>query len=165
MLEHSISLVEQISKKTREISATIPALGITVGEDRWLVPMSDIGEILPVSKITPAFLTYPWFLGVINVRGGIYGLCDLGGYLDNKLTCTSTKNRIFSIAPRLGTGYAVLTESVLGIRNLMEFTHQQDREDKRAIVAGTYSDRQGRLWRMLNLRALVRLESFRQVSR
>ncbi len=165
MSGHSLSLVEQISKKTRETSATIPALGITIGEDRWLVPMSDISEILPVPKITPVFLTQPWFLGVINVRGSVYGLCDLSGYFDNKPTCISTKSRIFLTTPRLGAGYALLAGNVLGIRNLMEFTRQQNHEDRRSVVAGTYSDRQDRRWRMLNLRALVQLESFRQVNR
>lgn len=164
MPERRLLPAEQISKKAEEILMTVPVLGITIGEGRWLVPMSNISEILPVPRVTPVFLTQPWFLGVINVRGNIYGLCDLSSYLDDMPTYASTKNRVFLIAPRLGSGYAVLTGSILGIRNLMEFTRQPDHEGKRRVVAGLYNDRQGRLWRMLNLPALVQLESFLQAS-
>ncbi|MBV6389730.1 MAG: hypothetical protein JNIBNLAF_01377 [Nitrosomonas europaea] len=164
MSEHQSSLTEQINKKAQETSATIPVLGITIGDDRWLIPMSNISEILPVPKITPVFLTQPWFLGVINVRGNVYGLCDLSHYLDNTSTCISAKTRVFLTIPRLGVSYAMLAGSVLGIRNLMEFVPQSDHEDKRPVVAGIYKDRQDRLWRMLNLPALLQLESFQRAG-
>lgn len=153
-------LTEKISKKAQEISTTIPVLGITIGEDRWLVPMRNISEILPVPKVTKVFLTQPWFTGVINLRGNVYGLCDLSHYLDNIPTCISAKSRVFLTIPYLGASYAMLAGSVLGIRNMMEFVPQSDHEDKRLVVAGIYKDRQDRLWRMLNLPALMQLESF-----
>ncbi len=165
MSEYQLPLTKQISKKIQEtLLATVPVLGITMSEDRWLIPMSNISEILPVPKITPVFLTQPWFLGVINVRGNIYGLCDLSHYLDNKSTHIGAKNRVFLTIPSRGASYAMLAGNVLGIRNLMEFVPQSGHEDKRPVVAGIYKDRQDRLWRLLNLPALVQLESFLQAS-
>ncbi|WP_240141381.1 chemotaxis protein CheW [Nitrosomonas sp. HPC101] len=157
-------MTEQSNTKVQKISLAIPVLGITINEDRWLIPMNDISEILPVPKITPVFLTHPWFLGVINVHDNIYGVCDLAHYLDEKPTRVNVKTRIFLTASRSRTGYAMLAESVLGIRDLMEFTRQPDHEDKRPVIANIYNDRQNRSWRMLNLPALVRLESFLKVS-
>jgi len=151
--------------KLQETASTIPALGITIGEDRWLVSMSDIGEILPVPKITSVFLTQPWFLGVIHVRGKIYGLSDLACYLTQTPTQIGAKNRIFLIASHLGTGYALLAGSILGIRNLAEFTREPNQAGNEAIMSGVYNDRQGRSWRMLNLSSLVQIESFLQPNR
>ncbi|MXS81198.1 CheW protein [Nitrosomonas eutropha] len=157
-------LTEQINNKTQEVPLSIPVLGVTIGEDRWLIPMDAISEILPVPKITPVFLTHLWFLGIINVRGNIYGLCDLAHYLDKKTTRINVRTRVFLTDSHPGTGYAILAESVLGIRDLMEFTRQPDHEDERSVIADVYNDRQNRLWRKLNLPALVRLKSFLQAS-
>lgn len=157
-------MTEQSNTKVQKASFAIPVLGITINEDRWLIPMGNISEILPVPKITPVFLTHPWFLGIINVHGNIYGVCDLAHYLGEKPTRVNAKTRIFLTASRPGAGYAMLAESVLGIRDLMEFTHQPDHEDKRPVIANVYNDRQNRSWRMLNLPVLVQLESFLKVS-
>ncbi len=151
--------------KLQETASTIPVLGITIGEDRWLVSMNDIGEILPVPKITSVFLTQPWFLGAIHVRGKIYGLSDLACYLTHTPTQIGAKNRIFLISSHLGTGYALLAGSILGIRNLAEFTHEPSQAGNETIMSGIYNDRQGRSWRMLNLSSLMQIESFLQPSR
>ncbi len=164
MLEYQLTLTEHISKKIQEASITVPVLGVIIGEDRWLVPMHHIGEVLPVPKITPVFLTHSWFLGVINVRGDLYGVCDLARYLGGIPTQTGVKNRIFLIASCLGVNCAILTSGMLGIRNLLEFTRQSDCQDSDSIVAGIYNDRQGKTWRILNLPVLVRLESFLQIA-
>lgn len=162
-----MSPVIPINKQMQEAPSSIPVLGITINENRWLIPMNDIGEILPVPKITPVFLTYPWFLGVINVRGNIYGLSDLGHYLDKQPTRISAKTRIFLLASRLGKGYAILAENILGIRDLTEFTRQTEtgHENKSPVITGMYNDRQDRHWRMLSLPTLVQLPSFLQASR
>lgn len=160
-----MSLTAQINKEIRETPLSIPVLGATIGENRWLIPMHDIREILPVPEITPVFLTHSWFLGVINAHGNIYGLCDLGHYLDKKTVCINAKTRTLLIAPHLGKGYALLAENILGIRDLTEFTRQADHESKQPALSSIYHDRQNRLWHMLNLPVLVRLKSFLQASR
>ncbi len=159
-------LTKQISRKIQKASATIPVLGVMIGEERWLVPMNDIGQILPVPKIiTPVFLTHSWFLGVINAHGNLYGVCDLARYLHQIPTPIEAKSRLFLAAPRLDMNCAMLAGSVLGIRNLLEFTCQPYPEDTRPVVTEIYNDRQGRIWRVLNLPVLVRLKSFLQVAR
>lgn len=160
-----MSLTTQFNQDIQEALPTVPVLGITIDEDRWLIPMNDIKEILPVPQITPVFLTHPWFLGVINVRGAIYGLSDLGAYLNKKLAHINMKTRVFLLASYLGAGYALLAENILGIRDLTEFTLQPDYKDKSLVVAAMYHDHQYRHWRMLDLPTLVQLNPFLQVSR
>lgn len=158
-------LTTQSDQHIQKTSSTIPVLGITVNEERWLIPMRDIKEILLVPSITPVFLTQPWFLGVVNIRGIIYGISDLNAYLNKEPVNINVKTRIFLLASYLGTGYALLAENMLGIRDLTEFTLQSDSKDQQPVVAAQYQDRQNRCWHMLNLSVLMQLDSFLDVSR
>lgn len=160
-----MSPITQTNKTAQAIAHSIPVLGVTIGENRWLIPMHDIKEILPVPTIIPVFLTQPWFLGIINAHGNIYGLCDLGRYLGKQPASINAKTRALLIAPRLGRGYAMLAENILGIRDLTEFSYQADQESKQSTIVSIYADRQNRLWQMLNLPVLMQLNSFLQVSR
>ena len=163
-LEYQLALTEQINSSVEQASVTVPLFGVTLGEERWLVPMNDVGEVLPVPNVTCVFLTQPWFLGVINVRGKLYGLCDLAQYCGGVSTRIGVKTRVLLIASRLGPNCAILTGCMLGIRNLSEFTHQIDCLDTRPFVKGVYRDRQGRIWRILNLPILMRLDSFFRIA-
>lgn len=163
-LEYQLDLTEKINRKIEEDSVTIPALGILIGEDRWLVPMRDITEILPVPRITPAPLTRTWFLGIINVRGRLYGVSDISCYMHGELTKIGKKSRVFLINPRLGVGFSVLVGSILGIRNLLEFDRQPSIDQSQSFVAEIYSDKQGRTWRALKVSALVQVASFLQIE-
>lgn len=165
MLAYQLTLTEQINHMADQSATTIPVLGVTLGEERWLVPMYDIGEVLPVPKITPVFLAQPWFLGLINVRGNLYGLCDLARYFGGVATQIGMRTRIFLISSRLCPNCAILAGNMHGIRNLSEFTQQLDCQDTRPFIKEIYCDRQGRIWRTLNLLALVRLKSFFEIAR
>lgn len=57
------------------MSATV--LGLLIGDDRYLVHMKEINEVIQVPEIVPVPLTHPWFLGIINVHGTLYGITDL----------------------------------------------------------------------------------------
>ena len=166
MLDYQLALNAQIDKINPNQPATIPVLGFLIGNDRWLVGMNEIGEVLPVPKITPVFLTRSWFLGMINVHGNPYGLCDLTQFIgDAPTTGHSIKNRVILATSRLHANCAILTGGMLGIRSMAEFTLSPDSDDPRPFVTGIYHDRQGRPWRVLNLARLVRLQAFYQIAR
>ncbi len=165
MLDYQLTLNAQIDKIHPNQSETIPVLGFSVGEDRWLVVMNEIGEVLPVPKITPVSLTQSWFLGMINVHGNPCGLCDLAQFIGDTPTGIDVKNRVILAASRLHANCAILTGGMLGIRSMAEFALLPDSDDPRPFVAGIYNDRQGRVWRMLNLARLVRSQSFHQIAR
>ena len=46
-----------------------------------LVPLATAGEIFAVGTLAPVPHTQPWFLGVANLRGGLYGVVDLAAFL------------------------------------------------------------------------------------
>ncbi|MDT8363533.1 MAG: chemotaxis protein CheW [Nitrosomonas sp.] len=165
MLDYQLALNAQIDKPHPDQPETVPVLGFAVGDDRWLVTMNEIGKVMPVPKITSVFLTRPWFLGMINVHGNPYGLCDLAQFTGAPPIILGTKTRIILAASRLHANCAILTSSMLGIRSMSEFSPSPDSDDPRSFVTAIYNDRQNRTWRMLNLARLVRLQSFHQIAR
>ncbi|SFE44999.1 chemotaxis protein CheW [Nitrosomonas sp. Nm166] len=52
-------------------------LGVTMGGKRYLIPMTEVNEVIPIPKLAYVPLTKPWFLGLANVRGNLYGITDL----------------------------------------------------------------------------------------
>lgn len=164
-LDYQLALNAQIDKPNGNQPMAMPVLGFTIGNDRWLVAMNEIGEVLPVPPITPIFLTRPWFLGMINVHGNPYGLCDLAQFIGDAPTGSGRKNRIILAASRLHVNCAILTSGMLGIRSMDEFTLLPDDVDSRPFVTGIYTDRQNRVWRVLSLVRLVKLQSFYQITR
>ena len=63
-------------------------LGIESGSDelpggsRWLIDLADSGEVTPLPPLTPAPLTKPWFAGIANIRGVLYGVVDFSAQRD-----------------------------------------------------------------------------------
>ena len=49
-------------------------LGVQAGPDYWLLDLADSGEILPLPPFTSVPLTRPWFCGIANIRGSLYGV-------------------------------------------------------------------------------------------
>ena len=166
MREYQLALTERINSATNAPVPTIPMLGVSIGEDRWLVPMNSISEVLIVPKITPAPYTQRWFLGVINVRGNLYGISDIAAYFGNPPTPITAKSRILLFSPRLGVNSGLLVSNLLGIRNLNEFKQLEGHDvAHRTIKARQFEDKQDRLWLELNLRALIHEQSFICIAR
>ena len=66
----------RLTERLKEASATpdlAARLGLMIGEQRWLVDLSEAGEIVPVpDTIAPVPLTRDWLLGLVNLRGALY---------------------------------------------------------------------------------------------
>ena len=156
-----------LSEKLGSAAMTEPmstVLGVLVGEDRWLVHMNDLSEVLQMPKITPVPLTHSWFLGVANVQGNLYGIADLAAYFGGVHTTVEQKTRILLASPRFEVNSGLLVRRTLGIRNVTDFERVDDSVHSQMGVAGIYKDRQGQRWYELNLRDLVRDEDFLQVA-
>lgn len=141
-------------------------LGVAVGEDRYLIPMTEVSEVIAILKLAHVPLTQPWFLGLANVRGNLYGITDLGVYLGGDPVPFNLKSRILLVMPgnKLYGGFIV--NSMLGIRDLSEFVPAKLAKKKLPkCVTAQYKDAEGRQWRELSLFKLIGDEKFLQVAR
>ena len=148
-------------------TASSAVLGVAVGEDRYLIPMAEVSEVIPIPKLAHVPLTQPWFLGLANVRGNLYGITDLGVYLGGEPVPFNLKSRILLVMAenKLYSGFIV--NSMLGIRDLSEFIPVKPAKKKLPqCVTAQYKDAEGRQWWKLSLvKLMVDDEKFLQVAR
>lgn len=140
-------------------------LGVTIGAERYLVPMEEVGEVIAIPKLAQVPLTQPWFAGLANVRGNLYGITDLSIYLGNKPVPYNVKSRILLVSTNDKIQGGFIVNNMLGIRSLSEFVAVAlpKKEHMRGIIA-CYEDTEGRVWRKLSLLELARDEKFMQVA-
>lgn len=163
MKAYQLELSERLKNANTTPSATL--LGMEVGNDRWLVQMSEVSEILPLSKLTTVALTQPWFLGAANIRGDLYGVTDLAAFFTGVVTPHSLKAHILLASPKFGVNSGLLVSNILGIRNLTDFEVVERPDTERLVgVAAYYKDKENHLWRELNFRELVRDRKFMQIA-
>lgn len=165
MKDYQLALTEQIKNVTEATTTTV--LGMAIGETRWLVHMSEVTEVLSVPKLTPVALTQPWFLGMTNVRGNLYGITDLSLYLGGSPTQVNKKSRVFLSSPRYSVNSGLLVDNMLGIRSLSDFEPMESLDDSvpaQTNLAGKCKDKEGRVWYVLNLQELLQEEAFLQIA-
>src|SRR5271170_3961475 len=75
-------------------------LGIQVGDSAWLVDLTDVSEVLPVPAIIGVPLTRRWFKGVANIRGNLFSVVDLPGFLGDEPVVQAASSRLLLIHPR-----------------------------------------------------------------
>ncbi len=160
---------QSLSKQLKNANQTAPSatvLGIALGEDRCLVHMHEVSEVIQTPKITPVSLTQPWFIGMTNVRGNLYGITDLGVFLGGSPTPFNSKSRILLVSTHYKMNSGFLVNSMLGIRNLSEFKQiESTKNAKDADVSRYYMDKEERQWRELSLHKIICNEKFLQIAR
>lgn len=57
-------------------------LGVLVADRHFLLPLEQVGEILPLPALTPVPLMPAWFVGLTNVRGRLINVLNLASFLD-----------------------------------------------------------------------------------
>jgi twitching motility protein PilI len=129
-------------------------LGVAIGAQRYLLELTEAGEIVAPGTVVGVPLTQPWYLGLANVRGSLLGVIDLARYADPGAGAAGPDARLVSLAPRLGFNCALLVTRVYGLR----------RAGAMESVGAGLRDAEGQVWTPLSLAALVREERFLHVA-
>lgn len=162
------SLHEYQSKLAARLAApeaeqAVSKLGFRAADTRWVIDLADASEVIPVPPIAAVPLTHPWFLGVANVRGYLYGIVDLPAFLGSTPVTVGDQARVLLIGAKYRINCGLLLDRVLGL-----YRNDQLRpapEGARAPwTAAEYSDTQGNKWKQLNLRELIVHPDFLQVG-
>lgn len=155
--EFQQDLIDRMQAKGRT-GDQISTLGVQIAEQNWLVDMHDISGILPLPPLAAAPLTKPWFLGVINVRGVLYGVTDMAAYQQRGKASGAVANRVLLVAERHAFNAALLVERVLGLRNARAWAQSEADGQIR------YHDEQGNFWNRLDVAGLLGRPDFLQIS-
>lgn len=160
--EYQLALSERL--KGAAAGTRVPSkLGLRAGGEAWLVDLKEAGEVIPVPAISPVPLARPWFKGVANVRGNLYSVSDLAGLLGQPATPLSDHARLLLVADRFRAGAGLLIEGSLGLRNADDLKPRAGEAAQR-WVRGHYEDTEGKVWKELDVAALIQDEAFLEVS-
>jgi twitching motility protein PilI len=142
-------------------------LAVECGGQGLLFPLSHAGEIFSWTKVRPVPYVKPWFLGVANLRGGLFAVIDLARFLRagaapdaNSAKPPRTEGdlaqcHLVAFNPALEAGCALLIDQLTGLRAPESFARS---EAPPAGLPGyyghVYTDAQGRRWQEINLQRL-----------
>ena len=160
--EYQLALSERL--QNAQAGAGLPSgLGVQVGGESWLVQLTDAAEVIPVPPISSVPLARVWFKGVANVRGNLYSVSDFSAFLGGEPVKLTADARLLVLGERFRCGAALLVGRSLGLRALGDLTPQSVAAPA-PWIRGQYSDAEGRIWKELDIAALVQHEAFLQVS-
>src|SRR5689334_14216451 len=150
--------------RAAESSRQASLLALQVGQEGWLVDLADAGEVIPVPKITPVPLTRPWFRGMANIRGNLYGVVDFPAFLGAAAVVQSEQSRLLLLGDRFRVSCALLVDRSLGLRNPAQLKAQAAAAPGAPWLKGEYSDEDGRGWKELDVPQLVQQQEFLTVG-
>lgn len=147
--------------QSADAGRVVSKLGLQVAGERWLVDLTDAGEVIPVPAITPVPLTRPWFKGVASIRGNLVSVVDFGAFVGGAATVPGEQARLLLFSERFRLGSALLVERSLGLRNPEQLRRSSDSGPARAPwIKAEYDDAQAAHWRELDVGQLVQDAEF-----
>lgn len=157
---YQIDLAERLRKAEAGRSASM--LGLQVGDEAWLVDLTEAAEVVPVPAITPVPLMRPWFKGLANIRGNLYSVVDFPAFLQRSPVAMGDQARLLLLGERFRLGAALLVDRSLGLRNPSQLTRKDSAAG--AWARAEYTDGDGREWKELDVAQLAQHPDFLAVG-
>jgi twitching motility protein PilI len=145
-------------------------LAVESGGRKFLFPLAQSGEIFPFASAQPVPYTQSWFLGVANLRGGLYGVVDLASYVHGQAPVQRSdagraESRLVALNAALEINCALLIDKLSGLRNRDAFPSSSAPPDGAPEYFGTgYTDAGGAYWQEINLHALSQQPQFLSIG-
>ena len=149
------------------------------GRRKYLLPLGHAGEIFPWTPPHPVPYTEPWFVGVANLRGGLYGVVHLASFAAGDaarpvLPLASvngdgdgirTEARLVAFNELLEVNCALQVDRLAGLRGVEVFTASRPPAPGDAAWLGhVYTDATGEEWQEIDLQALSRQPRFLSIG-
>jgi twitching motility protein PilI len=136
----------------------------------FLFPLSQSGEIFPFTAPQGVPYTHAWFLGVANLRGGLYGVVDLASFVSGqppvqRSDAGHAEARLVALNALLEVNCALLVDRLAGLRNTEAFvTSSPAPEGSPEYFGSGYTDASGAFWQEINLQSLSQQPQFLSIS-
>lgn len=145
-------------------------LALEAAGRKYLFPLAQSGEIFPYAATQPVPYTQEWFLGVANLRGGLYGVIDLASYVEGKPPAQRSdagraEARLVALNQLLEVNCALLIDRLAGLRNTDAFVASGAAPEGSPDYFGSgYTDASGAYWQEINLQTLSQQPQFLSIS-
>lgn len=141
-------------------------LAVEAGGGKYLFPMGQAGEIFPLGATQAVPYTQSWFLGVANLRGGLFGVVDLASYVTGQAVAPKSElarkeSRLVALNAALDVNCALLIDRLSGLRNQEAFGDFSEKAaDAPDFFGNRYVDHNGASWQEINLQSLAQQAHF-----
>ena len=145
-------------------------LAVEAAGSKYLFPLAQSGEIFPFTSAQEVPYTQAWFLGVANLRGGLFGVVDLASYVSGNAPVQRSdagraESRLVALNALLDLNCALLVDRLAGLRNTDAFVSSSDAPEGSPEYFGSgYTDASGAYWQEINLQALSQQPQFLSIS-
>ena len=145
-------------------------LAVEASGQKYLFPMTQAGEIFPWVATQTVPYTQSWFLGVSNLRGGLFGVVDLASFVTGQALAVKTEfarkeSRLIALNSALEVNCALLVDRLSGLRNQEAFSDFAEKSpDGPAFFGNRYIDMAGQTWQEINLQMLAQQAHFLTIS-
>jgi twitching motility protein PilI len=145
-------------------------LAVESAGGRYLFPLAQSGEIFPFASAQPVPYTREWFLGVANLRGGLFGVVDLSSFVSGRAPAMRSdagraESRLVALNAALEVNCALLIDRLSGLRNLDAFASScEPPEGSPPYFGSGYTDANGTYWQEINLQVLSQQPQFLSIS-
>lgn len=130
-----------------------------------LFPLQHAGEIFDMAAVVPVPHTRSWMMGVSNLRGGLYAVVDLAGFLGLREQppegAAREQGRLVAFNPAMGVNCALLVDRLEGLRHAADMVRDDDSLTQRPkFAARRWADARGRVWQEIGLAELAGQQQF-----
>ncbi len=145
-------------------------LAVEAGGKNYLFPMGQAGEIFPWVAIEAVPYTQAWFLGVANLRGGLFGVVDFASFVTGQNAAPKTElarkeSRLMALNGAFDINCALLIDRLAGLRNQEAFSDFSEKSPEAPEFFGNlYVDKNGAAWQEINLQSLAQQAHFLSIG-
>jgi twitching motility protein PilI len=146
-------------------------LAVELAGRRYLLPLAQSGEIFPITTVQKVPYTQNWYMGVANLRGGLFGVVDLASFitgiaphrvLDGGIR---EQARLIALNTAMEVNCAVLVDRLGGLRGVADFVSREPIvDDSPAFMSAQYVDKAGQTWIELDLQQLANSPHFLSIA-
>jgi twitching motility protein PilI len=154
----------------RTEGVSVSWLAVKAGEGNYLFPLSQSGEIFPLTNIQLVPYVRPWFMGVMNLRSTLYGIVDLASFVGDGVRRVRTEqslaeSNVVTFNAALELNCALMVDDLAGLRKRDAFSEVVAPPAGSPVYFGRqFLDLSGVRWQEINLQSLSRLSEFLSIS-
>jgi twitching motility protein PilI len=154
----------------RSGEASASWLAVEIAGKKYLLPLSQAGEIFPWTPTQAVPHSQHWFSGVTNLRGGLFCVVDMAAYLSKTRRAAMSDSaraemRLVTFNPALDINCGLLVDRLLGLRNLDAFiSSASPQATEHEFLGEIYATVDGVAWQELNLQVLSQQAQFLSIS-
>lgn len=145
-------------------------LAVKAGGHNYLLPLGQSGEIYSLSSLQAVPYARPWFRGVLNIRGGLYGVVDLAGFVADsggkeRVEPSGAEPSVVTLNAALEVNCALQVDALAGLRGTEAFVSSAAPAASDPDYFGNqFQDSEGVQWQEINLRTLSLSSQFLSIS-